>query len=588
MDAARVVPVIPSYSVDEGFWYSIPEPLEDRVVLGSMVRVPLSGRRTRGFVVQLDKRDSTKLRDIAQVSGRTPVLTAGLIESLRWAAKHYVAPVGPMLDRAAPPNVPPVEPKPDPPTDQERIDHPLADVVTGAASGARSGPIIVLDLDASALVNLAIDANAAAVNLVVIAPTAVEVTDLGTRMSEEGVSFMTVVPEHSDKEVTSVWRRTRHLNTVTIGTPRIASWPIRAPGIVVVVQESRRAMKERQSPTVAVRDLILARAQREGLVPIFAGPTPSAELVGTDAEIRKLGPRRLWPLVEVIDRRDDPPGRGLLGDPAKQAIRAVATSGSVFVYAHRTGYSAASRCVQCRTLRVCPTCGSRPDPGDDCARCGSAIGPCQNCGGTRFEPLGAGVGRLVEELGRVVDRSVVGPMDARRAVRVGTERDLSRLTPCDLAVMVDADGLVRGTNYRAAEEALRIGARIAGVVKPGGRMLLQTNDPTHPAIVALRRADPVEFHRHELEQRRLLGYPPAGQLMVIEARAMDDSETANSELVAIAGRATLLGPAPSANGVRWLVQGSDLTDFKSALRPVIERWRNGGATIRIDSDPIDL
>ena len=179
-------------------------------------------------------------------------------------------------------------------------------------------------------------------------------------------------------------------------------------------------------------------------------------------------------------------------------------------------------------------------------------------------------------------------MDSRRSIRVGTERDLARLTGCDLAVMVDADGLVRGTNYRAAEEALRIGARIAGAVKPHGRMLLQTSDPSHHAIVALKRADPIGFNEVELSQRRMLGYPPAGELMVIEARSMDDSDTAHSELVSIAGSVTLFGPAPTTNGVRWLIQGSDLTLFKAALRSHVERWRNGGATVRIDADPIDL
>lgn len=558
------------------------------MVLGSMVRVPLSGRRTRGFVVEIDQRDGAKLRDIAQVSGRTPVLTTELIDSLRWSAAHYVAPVGPMLDRAAPPNVPPAEPKPDPVADTGRSEQPLSDVVSDAAGGREHTPIAVLDLDTKALGALVLDARAAGVNVVVIAPTAIEVNEVASYLSKSGVPAMTVVPEMPNKEVTSVWRRARHLTAVTIGTPRVASWPMKTPAIVVVIEESRRAMKERQSPTVAVRDLVLTRAEREGFVAIFAGPTPSAELMGAGVEVRKIGARRLWPQVEVIDRRDDPPSGSLLGEAAKQAIRAVSSTGTVFVYAHRPGYSAASRCIKCRTLRVCPTCGSRPDPGDECSRCGAAIGVCSNCGGGRFEPLGAGVGRIVEELGRVVNRAAVGPMDARRSVRVGTERDLARLSACDLAVMVDADGLVRGTNYRAAEEALRIGARIAGVVQERGRMLLQTNDPDHHAIVALRRADPVGFFEHELRQRKKFGYPPSGELMVIETRSMDNPDVAHSELVSCAGGVTLMGPAPTADGVRWLVQGSELTAFKTALRPVVERWRNGGAKVRIDVDPMDL
>jgi primosomal protein N' (replication factor Y) len=588
VDAARVVPDIPSYAVDDGFWYSIPEPLKDRVEIGSMVRVPLGGRRVKGFVVELGRSDSAKLRDVAQVSGRSPVLTPGLLESLRWVAQHYVAPMGPILDRASPPNVPPAPPRPSSPAATERVQHGLSDVVDAVVTGRRHRPVVLLEQTPAGLVELARDCTAGGASLMIVAPTALEVAAIAGALEAAGVGASSVVPEMADKDVTSVWRHVRHGPVVVVGTPRIVTWPVHTPAVVVAIEESRRAMKERQSPTLAVRDILLVRSRRENLAAVFLGPTPSAELMGTGPDVRRLNAGRLWPLVEVVDRKDDPPGGGLLGETAKQAIRAIAPTGSVFVYAHSHGYSAASRCVSCRTLRVCGTCGSRPDPRPTCARCGAVIGPCASCGKDRFEPLGAGTGRLIEEIGRIVDKRLVGPMEARRAIRVGTERDLPRVAACDLAVWVDADGVVRGTNYRAAEEALRIGARLAGIVTERGRLLLQTNDPDHHAIVALRRADPVGFHETEIEQRRAFGYPPAGELMVIEVRNLDDAELANSELVAIGSRATILGPAESARGVRWLVQGPDLDPFKLALRPVVDRWRNAGAAVRIDADPIDL
>jgi len=76
--------------------------------------------------------------------------------------------------------------------------------------------------------------------------------------------------------------------------------------------------------------------------------------------------------------------------------------------------------------------------------------------------------------------------------------------------------------------------------------------------------------------------------MVIEVRDLDDVEVANSELISIAGRATVLGPAESPQGSRWLVQGIDLDPFRTALRPIVDRWRNAGAAVRIDADPIEL
>jgi primosomal protein N' (replication factor Y) len=196
----------------------------------------------------------------------------------------------------------------------------------------------------------------------------------------------------------------------------------------------------------------------------------------------------------------------------------------------------------------------------------------------------------VEEVGRIVGRDRVEPAPGDRPVLVGTERDLAGLPQVDLAVLVDLDGLAYGSNYRAAEEALRIGARLAGRVAGGSgrRLVVQTSDPGHPVVVALRRGDPISFLEGEAATRAELGYPPAGSLLVVEARRLDDVRAAGERLEEIAGAATVLGPAETREGVRWLVQGRDLDDVRRALRPVVQRWRDGGVTVRVDADPIDL
>ena len=277
-----------------------------------MVRVPLGGRRVRGYVVELDHRPPERLRDIAQVSGRATVATPRLLPTLEWIAHHYVAPLGPTLDRAAPPNVPPARPKTGR-QDDSRIDHELADVVDAAVGGGDPRPVVLLDPDSDGLVALASDGLAAGVSTCVIAPTAHEVDELAETLSEAGIVPLTVTPEMSGRDVTTAWRHLRHVPTVVVGTPRIATWPFSGPTVVYVVEESRRAMKDRQTPTIAVRDVVLRRSRNEPVAAVFAGPTPSAELMGHAPTVRRRGAGRLWPLVEVVDRRDDPPGGGLLG-----------------------------------------------------------------------------------------------------------------------------------------------------------------------------------------------------------------------------------------------------------------------------------
>jgi hypothetical protein len=49
----------------------------------------------------------------------------------------------------------------------------------------------------------------------------------------------------------------------------------------------------------------------------------------------------------------------------------------------------------------------------------------------------------------------------------------------------------------------------------------------------------------------------------------------------------VMGPVESNDRHRWLLQG-DLQHVKQEMRKTLQKLRDGGATIRVDADPIDL
>lgn len=117
-------------------------------------------------------------------------------------------------------------------------------------------------------------------------------------------------------------------------------------------------------------------------------------------------------------------------------------------------------------------------------------------------------------------------------------------------------------------------------------MIVQTSRPDDPVITALVQGDPLPYLSAEATVRRDLGLPPSGELMVVEVRGQ--APTADADLREAAADAEVLGPADGARGRRWLVRGANLDGPRVALRPVAQRWRDAGATVRIDIDPIDL
>ena len=101
---ARVVPDVTG--LDKEFDYLVPADLGAEIRVGSVVRVPLHGRRVRGWVVALDPPDQSleidRMRPIAKVSSRGPA--EELIELARWASVRWGAGrLRPFLVSASPP-----------------------------------------------------------------------------------------------------------------------------------------------------------------------------------------------------------------------------------------------------------------------------------------------------------------------------------------------------------------------------------------------------------------------------------------------------------------------------------------------------
>jgi primosomal protein N' len=91
----------------------------------------------------------------------------------------------------------------------------------------------------------------------------------------------------------------------------------------------------------------------------------------------------------------------------------------------------------------------------------------------------------------------------------------------------------------------------------------------------------------EVRTRAALGFPPHGELLVVEMEgAPAGADRALRE--AVAGRGSVLGPADRGGRVRWLVQGRELRQARLAMRGLVQDWRDAGARVRIDADPIDL
>ena len=575
---------MPSFAVDDGFTYEVPEKLAGLAV-GDMVRVPLGGRKVRGYVTAVAE-DATDrpLRPVASRSGSRAVFNEATLQSLRWVAAHYVAPLSTVLGRCAPPNLP--KRKARATSDfEDRIDGPLTAWGERQVTGGRTRPAYLLTGEPfDAVVSAMAPVLRGGKNVIVTAPTVVEAHAAAERLrSVFGDRVMTATSDDPPVDRTNSWTQiATPTASVVVGTREVAFWGAGAVGLAVVLDEGRRGYKSPQTPTYHVRDVLRRRSVIERFALLITGAVPTSEAMSAGIEIVRQG-RRIWPLVEIVDRTAEAEFPGTIGERLRRAITSVGNTGTAFVLVPRRGGT--YRCSRCRELRTCPACGAMLERNGSCARCGRTEQACTSCGGTKFEALGTGVPRTVDDLARTFGDQV-GPAGSGRRVTVGTERDLVGLDSVDLVAVTDPDLWILAPNYRADEDALRLLVRGALAARPGRgrRAIVQTSLPEHPVFDALRSGDPIPFMESVLRTREETGFPPVGELIALET----DAEDTAALLEEVAGDAALLGPAREGDRDRWLIQGPDLARVRMRLRGAVRQLRDGGSRVRVDADPVDL
>lgn len=581
---AQVVPDVPSFSVDDGFAYEVPDALTG-IEVGSLVRIPLGGRRVRGYVTSVSESESDRaLRPIAARSGTRTVFSSAMLQSLRWAATHYVAPLSTILSRSAPPNLPRSKPK----AHENAVavhDGILSEWGERQATRGRTRPAYLLHGDPMGHI---ISAIAPVVrkgeNVIVAAPTVREAQDVANVLRRVfGDRVFSATADETPAQRTQAWTQLAEATgSVVVGTREVAFWGVDGLGLAVVIDEGRRAYKSPQTPTYHVREVLRRRSVIERFGLLLTGVVPTSEAIAAGVEIVRER-RRVWPLVDVVDRNDDASGSGPVGERSRRALVAAGATARAFVLVPRRGGTL--RCARCRTLRVCADCGSVLERTGECPRCGRSYPSCRVCGGRRFEGIGASIPRVIADLDRSF-KTDVGPAGSGARITVGTERDLVRTDPVDLVVVVDPDTAILAPNYRAEEDALRLLARAVAVAKPGRgrRALVESRIPEHPVLSALRSGDPIPYMAETQTERERSGFPPVGELLAIET----DTGDAHTLLESAAEGASLLGPVEQEGRFRWLVQGRDLQRTRLRLRAAVQQLRDGGARVRVDVDPVDL
>lgn len=570
---ARVLPDVAG--LHKTFDYVVPEGFADRVRVGTIVRVPLHGRRVGGWVVELggEAPRGVILKPVAKVTGWGPA--PELLELAEWAAWRWAGPVRALLASASPPGV--VAGLPERRRGATAVPGPLDPLAVAAVAAGRAVVRLPPAGDGVAVVLAA----AARGPTLVVTPSVDQARLLAGRLRRAGLS---VALHPRDWAVAAAGA------DVVVGA-RAAAWaPVPGLAAAVVLDEHDEALQEERAPTWHAREVVAERARRAGAACVLVSPAPTLEALGCgplfapSREEERAG----WPILEVVDRSREAPwtATSLL---TSTLLRHIQRGARVACVLNTTGRARLLACASCATIARCEVCEAAVAQPDEavlrCSRCGSQRPVvCAQCGAGRFKVLRPGVSRLRDELAAASGTAVVevtagtaSTVLPEAAIYVGTEAVLHQVRSADVVAFLDFDGELLAPRYRAAEQAFALlvrAARLVGDRAGGGRILVQTRLAHHEVIQAALLADPGRLAATELARRQALGFPPASAMAAVSGPA------APAFLDAF-GRPTgvdVLGPA----GGQWLLRAST---HQVLCDPLAAVTRPAGR-VRVEVDPL--
>ena len=436
---------------------------------------------------------------------------------------------------------------------------------------------------------------------------------------------------------------------VVVGARSAIFAPVPRLGMVVIDEEHDASFKQDNAPRYHAREVARWRSERARCPLVLGSATPSLESwqrVHTGHYQLLTLPSRVLdrplPHVGTLDLRSEFRSRQTRGAVSRQlhsAIRqAIEDGGQVILLLNRRGFSTSIQCPSCGEAVCCPNCAialthHREGEKAICHYCEYEIPvpqACPQCGASSIRFLGFGTQKLEMEIRARFPEARVARMDTdtmrspgshervlgdfragKIDILLGTQMiakglDFPNVT---LVGVVNADTALHLPDFRAAERSFALVTQVAGRTgrgPKGGRVLVQTFCPEHPAIRFATEHDYVAFAEFELRQRRDFFYPPISRLVRVVTRG-DQKLRAHlvaDELVArIRAQAEteqfalrLIGPAPAPiEKLRGKFRFHFLIQFDPELHPqpmlqrALEHFPfDGEVQWTIDVDPLDM
>jgi primosomal protein N' (replication factor Y) len=446
------------------------------------------------------------------------------------------------------------------------------------------------------------------------------------------------------------WQRIRSGDVQVVVGPRSAVFaPLPRLGLIIIDEEHDSSFKQDSQPRYHARKVAHARASSLGIPLVLGTATPSLEswhaTATGHAQLIRMPARindRPMPEVQLVDLRvRDDRTSGAISRPLHAAVQqTLDEQGQVILLLNRRGFATTIQCPACGHVVACPDCDMplthHRDGGKAiCHYCDYTIPTPPWCPACRFDGIrygGLGTQRLEVEVKARFPDARIARMDSDTMRRPGShQRVLSafRSGEVDLLLgtqmiakgldfpnvllvgVINADSALHFPDFRAAERTFQLVTQVAGRTgrgHRGGRVIVQTFSPEHPAIQAASHHDYEQFAKTEMVHRSKFNYPPLGSVgrIIIRGGVEEVTEAVADSLLSrleaarqsLGVEVRILGPAPPPISklrgkyrFHILLQSSLAAELGETIRRATESFtiaEKDDVQYVIDIDPLDM
>ncbi len=447
----------------------------------------------------------------------------------------------------------------------------------------------------------------------------------------------------SDKQRLHYWQQARSgAARIIIGTRSALFTATENLGIIIIDEEHDLSYKQQDGLRYSARDLACVRAKLEDIPVVLGSATPTLESLYnastgkyTHWQLTERAGNAQKPAVQTLDIRHQAMADGIAESALAYIDDCLQRDEQALVFINRRGFAPSLICHDCGWVSQCHACDARLTIhlGANHLRCHHCLATepiprqCPHCKSRDLVYSGSGTERIEKSLQQHfagtpifrIDRDTTSHKNAmsdmldiihneKACILVGTQMLAKghHFPNVTLVLVLDADGALMGTDYRAIERFGQLLTQVtgrAGREEKPGIALIQTHYPHHQQLHKLLTHGYHRFAMDLLAERQQLQLPPFSYQALIRLEDKD-AQAALQALQQLkhsipAGTCQSLGPFPAnlqrrAHFYRYqlVLQAPQRSQLKQAIAAILaasdkiikphkQRWS-------IDIDPQDM